>query len=137
MESLRSKSCPQGSGSAENQAIQGHVAEALLEAKCLVHSLRQEGGGSDSEQGHSDDQEMQYIGEPEEAADDMFQHEGGLPRQSCWTEDKEEIDASSEEMVPGKEKAAERPEPGAPSQPVNEPPAKQARTGVSARAAPY
>ena len=132
MESLRSKSCAEGAGAAEEQAIQGQVAEALLEAQCLIHSLRQD-VSSGSEQGHTDDHEMQVISEPEEIqlfeeeASELFEGEGAAPeagelRQSVWSEDREAARESGSEEL--------RPDEAQQDDPVVQGPAKLAKTSA-------
>ena len=135
MESLRSKVTSEGDGAAEDQAIKGGVAQALLEAKCLIHSLGRS-SNTDSEREPEDDQDMAFD-EPEEAAIDPLQQEHAQPSQSCWTEEREEIDTGSEELVPDKGEEAMQIGAECQLQQPEEPPIKQARTSASARAAPY
>ena len=135
VESLKSKVTSEGDGAAEDQAIEGRVAEALLEAKCLIHSLRQE-STSDSEREREPDQEMAFEEDLEPAAADHPQQQT-QPRESCWSEGKDQVDTSSEEMLPDKEQGASQLGAESQPQPPEEPPIKQARTSASVRAAPY
>ena len=124
--SLRKQVGPDPEASAaEQQAIQGCVAQALLEAKCAIHSLRL------PESASTEDYEPSDLEMPDRAGEEVAR-EADQARQSCLSEEPEQAEANSEELLP------ETALPVAASQEHEaEPPAKKARTCSAARAAPY